>query len=127
SGIAEEYATDAPAPLPAQALDHATGWLTAAAIMTAIRRTVTDGGSWHARLSLAGTGRWLDSLGRKDPEPSEVDYTDVLETVDSDFGQMTRVRMAGELPGAQPHWDHPSHKPGADTPVWSPVVPQPVP
>ncbi|WP_409181898.1 CoA transferase [Amycolatopsis sp. VS8301801F10] len=126
SGIAEEYATDAPAPLPAQALDHATGWLTAAAIMTALRHTVTDGGTWHARLSLAGTGHWLDSLGRKDPEPSEVDYTDLLETVDSDFGRMTRVRMAGELPGAPPHWDHPSHQPGADTAVWSPVVPQPV-
>jgi len=126
SGIAQEYADDAPAPLPAQALDHATGWLTAAAVMTAVRRSVQEGGSWHARLSLAGTGRWLDSLGRKDPEPSEVDFSDLLETVDSDFGRMTRVRMAGELPGAQPYWDHASHRPGADTAVWSPIVPHPV-
>ncbi|WP_033291608.1 CoA transferase [Amycolatopsis jejuensis] len=122
SGIAQEYATDAPAPLPAQALDHATGWLTAAAIMTALRHTVTDGGTWQARLSLAGTGRWLDSLGRKDPEPSEVDYVDLLEDVESAFGRMTRVRMAGELPGAPPRWDNATHEPGADTAVWSPVT-----
>ncbi|WP_337820201.1 hypothetical protein [Amycolatopsis sp. A1MSW2902] len=42
------------------------------------------------------------------------------------FGELTRVRMVGELLGAPPRWDHPSHRPGADTPVWSPVVAQPV-
>ncbi|MEV4597533.1 CoA transferase [Amycolatopsis sp. NPDC049253] len=128
SGIAEEGArvagTDRPTPLPAQALDHTTGWLAAAAIMTAVRRTVVEGGSWNVRLSLAGTGRWLDSLGRKDPAVSSVDsvdYGDLVEEVDSDFGRLTRVKMAGDLPGAPPHWDHASHLPGADSAVWHPV------
>lgn len=122
SGIAEESArvagAEGPVPLPAQALDHATGWLAAAAVMTAVRRTVTEGGTWAARLSLAGTGRWLDSLGRKESVPSEVDYSDLLEDVDSDYGRMTRVKMAGVLPGAPPYWDHASHLPGADTAMW---------
>ncbi len=111
---------DPPSPLPVQALDHATGWLTAAAVMTALHRQVTDGGTWRARLSLAGTGRWLDSLGRKDPAAADVDYGDLLEEADSGYGRLTRVRMAGGLPGAEPHWDFGTRLPGVDKPTWTP-------
>lgn len=109
-----------PSPLPVQALDHGTGWLAAAAIMTAVRRQVTDGGTWRVRLSLAGTGHWLDSLGRKDPGSAEVDYSDLLEETDSGYGRLTRVRMAGGLPGAEPHWDFGTRLPGVDKPTWTP-------
>ncbi|MFJ1764459.1 CoA transferase [Amycolatopsis sp. NPDC088138] len=109
-----------PSPLPVQALDHGTGWLAAAAIMTAVRRQVTDGGTWRVRLSLAGTGHWLDSLGRKDPASAEVDYSDLLEETDSGYGRLTRVRMAGGLPGAEPHWDFGARLPGVDKPTWTP-------
>lgn len=121
SGIAHEIAAgaDRPGALPVQALDHATGWLTAAAITTALRRQVEGGGTWHVRLSLAGTGRWLESLGRKDLPADPVDYSDLLEDVDSDYGRLTRVRIPGTLPGAPPHWDHASPLPGADKPSWS--------
>jgi crotonobetainyl-CoA:carnitine CoA-transferase CaiB-like acyl-CoA transferase len=111
---------DSPSPLPVQALDHGTGWLAAAAVMTALRRQVTDGGTWRVRLSLAGTGRWLDSLGRKDPAASEVDYGDLMEEADSGYGRLTRVRMAGGLPGAEPHWDFGTRQPGVDKPTWTP-------
>ncbi len=107
-------------PLPVQALDHATGWLAAAAVMTAVHRQLTDGGTWRARLSLAGTGRWLDSLGRKDPAAVEVDYSDLMEDADSGYGRLTRVRMAGGLPGAEPHWDFGTRLPGVDKPTWTP-------
>jgi crotonobetainyl-CoA:carnitine CoA-transferase CaiB-like acyl-CoA transferase len=109
-----------PSPLPVQALDHGTGWLAAAAVMTALRHQVTDGGTWRVRLSLAGTGRWLDSLGRKDSTATEVDYTDLLEEADSGYGRLTRVRMAGGLPGAPPHWDFGTRLPGVDKPTWTP-------
>jgi crotonobetainyl-CoA:carnitine CoA-transferase CaiB-like acyl-CoA transferase len=109
-----------PSPLPVQALDHGTGWLTAAAIMTALRRQVTDGGTWRARLSLAGTGRWLNSLGHKDPEAANVDYGDLMEEADSGYGRLTRVRMAGGLPGAEPQWEFGSRLPGVDKPTWTP-------
>ncbi|WIX97742.1 CoA transferase [Amycolatopsis mongoliensis] len=111
---------DPPSPLPLQALDHGTGWLAAAAVMTALRRQVTDGGTWRARLSLAGTGRWLDSLGRKDPAAAPGDFSDLLEETDSGYGRLTRVRMAGGLPGAQPHWDFGTRLPGVDKPTWTP-------
>ncbi|MEV7095573.1 CoA transferase [Amycolatopsis sp. NPDC051045] len=118
SGLA--WGPEEPSPLPVQALDHATGWLAAAAVMTAVRRQVTDGGTWRARLSLAGTGRWLDSLGRKDPSAAEVGYRDLLEEADSGYGRLTRVRMAGGLPGAEPHWDFGTRVPGVDKPTWTP-------
>ncbi|MEV4057612.1 CoA transferase [Amycolatopsis sp. NPDC049688] len=114
------FSPDEPTPLPVQALDHATGWLTAAAVMTALRRQVTDGGTWRARLSLAGTGRWLDSLGRKDPAGSPVDYSDLMEEADSGYGRLTRVRMAGGLPGSEPYWEFGTREPGVDKPTWTP-------
>ncbi|WP_410569718.1 CoA transferase [Amycolatopsis sp. cmx-4-61] len=118
SGLA--FSADGPSPLPVQALDHATGWLTAAAVMTALHRQVTDGGTWRARLSLAGTGRWLDSLGRKDPAAVDVEYGDLLEEADSGYGRLTRVRMAGGLPGAEPYWEFGTRVPGVDKPTWTP-------
>lgn len=118
SGLA--FGSETPSPLPVQALDHATGWLTAAAVLTALRRQVEDGGTWRARLSLAGTGRWLDSLGRKDPASADVDYADLMEEADSGYGRLTRVRMAGGLPGAEPFWEFGTREPGVDKPTWTP-------
>lgn len=122
SGIADEggktAGIDGPGPLPVQALDHATGWLTAAAIMTAVRRAATEGGSQHVRTSLAGTGEWLNSLGRKEPGVTEFDAAEFLEDVDSPLGRLTRVKVAGTLPGANPQWTEATHVPGSDRPVW---------
>lgn len=122
SGIADEggkaAGLDGPGPLPVQALDHATGWLTAAAIMTAVRQAVTEGGSRHVRTSLAGTGQWLDSLGRKEPEASDCDVSGLLEDVDSPLGRLTRVKVPGVLPGANPQWTHGTPVPGSDPAVW---------
>jgi crotonobetainyl-CoA:carnitine CoA-transferase CaiB-like acyl-CoA transferase len=44
-----------PSPLPVQALDHATGYLAAAAALEGMRRRRLDGTGWAARLSLART------------------------------------------------------------------------
>lgn len=98
-------------PLPAQVLDHATGWFAAAAALDAVRRHRADGGAWHARLSLARTALWLDGLDRvaADPEPDPAPY---LSTMDSPFGTLTYVRPpVGEYPG-------PPHRPGVDPPEW---------
>src|ERR1700681_4009954 len=55
---------DGPKELPAQMLDHATGYLMAFGAMMARARQSPEGGSWHVRVSLAQTGRWLWNLGR---------------------------------------------------------------
>src|SRR6188508_2916262 len=50
--------------MPAQILDHATGYLMAFGAMMAKMRQAREGGSWHVRVSLAQTGRWLWNIGR---------------------------------------------------------------
>src|SRR5215468_8603092 len=63
---AEGQATgaDGPKELPAQILDHATGYLMAFGALMAKARQSREGGSWHVRVSLAQTGKWLWNLGR---------------------------------------------------------------
>lgn len=67
SGIAHENGDGLrPAPLPAQALDHGTGYLAAFCAVAALIRRAAEGGSWHVEVSLARTAAWLDDLGRID-------------------------------------------------------------
>jgi hypothetical protein len=132
SGIADDGARAAgvptPTPLPAQALDHGTGWLAAAAAMTALRRQRTDGGSWWLRLALARTGAWLDDLGRLADDvspgrmPGDDDVLDLLAETESPFGRVRHVRVPGDLPGAQPRYDFGPHLPGSDPAIWDPAA-----
>ncbi|HET8610713.1 MAG TPA: CoA transferase [Burkholderiales bacterium] len=114
---------DGPKVLPAQALDHATGYLMAFAAMTALARRATSGGSWHARLSLAQTAHWLRGLGRIDgglncPDPSFDDVRDRLEESDSGFGRLTAVRHAALLSETPTRFERPSVPLGTHPPVW---------
>jgi hypothetical protein len=121
----------APVSLPAQVLDHGTGWLAAMAALAGLRRRHTVGGSWHARLSLARTARWLDGLGRSPTDPATGDPAvgrptvgepaypdDLVSRMDSDFGVLDYVRPPGALDGYTPGWDTPPRRPGADAPTW---------
>jgi hypothetical protein len=115
SGIAAHAGLDTPRALPAQALDHGTGWLAAYGVMTALHRRATEGGSWQVRLSLARTAEWLHDLGRlPDDEPvSTVDPTPWLTETDSDFGRLQHIRVpCGSVELAGPR------KPGRDSAVW---------
>ena len=60
----EAAGVEGPKELPAQMLDHATGYLMAFGAMMAKARQAREGGSWHVRVSLARTGQWLWNLGR---------------------------------------------------------------
>ncbi|EJD50911.1 putative l-carnitine-related dehydratase protein [Auricularia subglabra TFB-10046 SS5] len=53
-----------PRPLPFQALDHIGGYMLQLGICAALCKRVTEGGSWEVRVSLAGVGHWIRSLGR---------------------------------------------------------------
>jgi crotonobetainyl-CoA:carnitine CoA-transferase CaiB-like acyl-CoA transferase len=122
--IAEAEAFGAPKPkeLPAQELDHATGYLLAFAVMTALKRQAEEGGSWHVRASLAQTGTWLRQLGRIDgmtcPDPKFDDVRDSLDETASGFGRLTAVRHAAVMSDTPPHWARPSVPLGRDAPAW---------
>ncbi|SNX57459.1 CoA transferase family III [Streptomyces sp. TLI_55] len=60
TGIAAvEGSPEQPGALPAQALDHGTGYLLAAEVLRAVREQSYDGGGRCVRLALARTAQWL--------------------------------------------------------------------
>ncbi|KQX81775.1 CoA transferase [Streptomyces sp. Root1310] len=65
TGIATvEGAAGRPGALPAQALDHGTGYLLAAAVLRALTEQSYDGGSRFVRVALARTAAWLTEGAR---------------------------------------------------------------
>jgi crotonobetainyl-CoA:carnitine CoA-transferase CaiB-like acyl-CoA transferase len=119
---AEASGASEPKPLPAQALDHATGYLMAFAAISALARRTERGGSWHVRASLAQTGYWIRQLGRIDGlscrDPGFDDVTDCLEETASGFGRLTAVRHAAVMTQTPPHWARPTVPLGTDAPAW---------
>jgi len=119
---AEAFGERKPKPLPAQALDHATGYLLAFAAMTALARRAERGGSWQVQASLAQTGYWLRQLGRIDgvrcPDPGFDDVRDCLEDTASGFGRLTAVRHAAVMAATPPRWVRPTVPLGTHPPAW---------
>jgi crotonobetainyl-CoA:carnitine CoA-transferase CaiB-like acyl-CoA transferase len=120
---AEAAGQTAPKPLPAQALDHASGYLLAFGALTALHRRMTEGGSWHVQVSLARTGRWIRDLGRVPdgfaaPMPTADDTADLMEESESGFGRLRAVRHAASMAETPPRWDRPSMPLGAHPPAW---------
>jgi crotonobetainyl-CoA:carnitine CoA-transferase CaiB-like acyl-CoA transferase len=119
---AEAFGETAPRPLPAQALDHATGYLLAFGIMAALHRRATIGGGWHVEVSLARTGHWLRGLGRTRPGgavPGFAELGDLMETTPSGFGEMTALRHPAILSQTPACWMRPSVPPGSDAASWT--------
>jgi crotonobetainyl-CoA:carnitine CoA-transferase CaiB-like acyl-CoA transferase len=119
---AEAFGASEPRPLPAQVLDHATGYLMAFAAMSALARRAQRGGSWHIRVSLAQTGYWLRRLGRIDgltcPDPGFDDMRDRLEEKPSGFGRLSAVRHAAVMTQTPPRWERPTVPLGTHAPAW---------
>jgi len=120
---AEAAGQATPRPLPAQALDHASGYLLAFGIMTALHRRATVGGSWRVAVSLAATGRWLRGLGRvhdglSATELRHGDVADLLEETESGFGPLTAVRHAARMFDTPAAWERPSVPLGTHEAVW---------
>ena len=91
----------APVPLPAQAIDHAGGWLLAAGVLHALALWRDDGRGRGVRMVLARTGQWIDDLGRQE-EPADAGAAAEVEVVASPLGTVTRglPRRARRSPAA---------------------------
>ena len=119
----EAAGVDGPKELPAQILDHATGYLMAFGAMMAKARQSREGGSWHVRVSLAQTGNWIWNLGR---------VTDGLKTEDlkgeaiepfsqqmpSGFGSLHAITHAAQLSRTPAFWSRPAVPLGSHPPRW---------
>jgi crotonobetainyl-CoA:carnitine CoA-transferase CaiB-like acyl-CoA transferase len=120
---AEAFGQAAPRPLPAQALDHATGYLLATGVMAALHRSATIGGSWHVEVSLARTAHWLRGLGRcadglEAPAQTEADIADLFEVTASPFGTVRALRHAAMLSETPTYWTLPSVPLGTHAASW---------
>ncbi len=110
-----------PHPLPAQALDHATGYLIAAAACSLLARRVRSDEVCEARLSLARTAHILAAW--VDDEPPGADFTAAdaepwLEDAATGFGPARRVRCPGGIEGLTPTWTLAAGPLGCDPPEW---------
>lgn len=112
---------DRPAPLPVQAIDHATGYILAAA---AIRGLVTRqhagcGSRW--RTSLARVAEFLSVLPASEtsaqfPPLSDADFTPAIEK--TAWGPAHRLRPPLTMTGRTITWDRPAGRLGADDARW---------
>jgi len=122
--IAAGDPTGPPRPLPAQVLDHATGYLAALGAIQALRHRHATGGGSHVVVSLAATAAWLQGLPRVPdglavPDPGPSDVEDLLLRDETPYGLVTHVRPPGHIDGAPLGWAIPPSRPGADPPSWS--------
>ena len=114
---------EGPKELPAQMLDHATGYFMAFGAMMAKARQAREGGSWHVQVSLAQTGRWLWNLGRVTDGFATEDLkaeavTPLIEEVASGFGRLRAVRHSALLSKTPAFWARPAMPLGSHPPQW---------
>jgi crotonobetainyl-CoA:carnitine CoA-transferase CaiB-like acyl-CoA transferase len=114
---------EGPKELPAQMLDHATGYLMAFGAMMAKARQSREGGSWHVQVSLAQTGRWLWNLGRvaeglkTQDLPGEA-VSGFLKEVPSGYGPLRAVSHSAVLSKTPALWARPAVPLGSHPPRW---------
>lgn len=126
TGMAHEQGVEAgldrPQHLPAQVVDHGTGYLAAFGALTALARRAREGGSYLVRVSLAQTGRWVDALGRVDgrgaPEPTPEDLGDLLTEAETPFGRLRHVVPAAQLSETPAFWSRPAVPLGTHEAAW---------
>ena len=114
---------EGPKELPAQMLDHATGYMMAFGAMMAKARQAREGGSWHVRVSLAQTGRWLWNLGRvadgfKTEDLKGETVKPLVEEIPSGFGPLRSVTHAAILSKTPAFWARPAMPLGSHKPQW---------
>ncbi|MGC4986233.1 CoA transferase [Streptomyces sp. DT193] len=123
TGIAAaEGSPERPGALPAQALDHGTGYLLAAAVLRSLTEQTRQGGTRLVRLALAQTAAWLvDGLARRDEEPADTSYEPAawLAETDSDLGRLRHARSPVSFAGGPAYWARPPGKWGTDPAEWA--------
>jgi hypothetical protein len=111
-----------PVPLPVQALDHATGYMMAAAVLRLLARRLSDGTGGQARLSLARTAALLVASGPGAPDqPAVTEAVDDLapEAEATAWGPARRLLPPATVPGAPMRWDRAARRLGDDAPAWA--------
>jgi hypothetical protein len=104
--------------LPAQVLDHATGYLLAAGIASALRRRTEVGGTWRVSAHLARTAHWLLQTDALDAPSTPVDPDPWLVEAATESGRVRLPRPAFRIDGAQSVFAWVGHRWGTDEARW---------
>ncbi|MFC8584872.1 CoA transferase [Streptomyces sp. NPDC057217] len=114
TGIAVvEGSAEEPGALPAQALDHGTGYLLAAAVLRSLTERDREGGTRLVRVALARTGHWLThALPAYDPGRH-------LAESEGPLGRLRHALSPVAYEGGPAGWSRPPGLPGADAPAWT--------
>jgi len=131
SGIADAgmrvSASERPVPLPGQAIDHATGYLMAAAVIRGLTRRLVSGAGCSARASLARTAGLLIAhpAAPGDPLPGTAGTLAAEAPGDLDhhvehtaWGPAQRLRMPMAIAGVPMRWELPAGALGSCQPEW---------
>lgn len=126
NGMAMSTAGQTPQVLPVSLQDYVAGYFLACGLMAALRLRATEGGSWMARVSLAGVGEWIRSLGTLSPTELEAACTEFgdeqIEAIsmrtDSSFGVLTHLAPVAQMAATPAKWVHPSAPLNAHTAHW---------
>ena len=122
SGIAEAGRSWAgaqrPTPLPVQALDHATGYIMAAAALAGLTARLLTGAGSRWRASLARTAFLLSSSPSSDTAGG-ISVPDPLpELMPTAWGDVRRLAPPVSMEGAPLGWTLPTPALGSDQPAW---------
>jgi crotonobetainyl-CoA:carnitine CoA-transferase CaiB-like acyl-CoA transferase len=124
TGIAAvEGSPGRPGALPAQALDHGTGYLLAAGVLRALTEQSYDGGSRFVRVSLARTAAWLTgdagaSAAEEGADAHEGPDSWLAET-GSRIGRLRYALPPVSFEGGPGDWTRPPGPWGTDAAGWA--------
>ncbi|MGW7528057.1 CoA transferase [Streptomyces sp. NPDC054783] len=121
TGIAAtEGSAEEPGALPAQALDHGTGYLLAAAVLRALTEQSYDGGGRLVRLALARTARWLtDGIRPTAATGAPYEGPDAwLAETDGPLGRLRHALPPVSFAGGPADWARPPVPWGSDSARW---------
>ncbi|MER5184239.1 CoA transferase [Streptomyces sp. NPDC002896] len=129
TGIAAlEGSAERPGALPAQALDHGTGYLLAAAVLRSVTEQLDGGGATSVRLALTQTAQWLvhrlagEAGQRTAAEAAAYDPENPapwLAVTESPLGRLRHALPPVSFSGGPNNWAQAPGRWGEDAPKWS--------
>jgi crotonobetainyl-CoA:carnitine CoA-transferase CaiB-like acyl-CoA transferase len=117
---------EAPRIMPVSAIDYVSGYLMALGAIVALARRAREGGSWHVRVSLARTGKWLVDRGLLDssaitgvpPELPEEEIARITMETRSPLGTIRHLAPVARMSETPPYWARPPGPLGHDAAAW---------
>lgn len=110
-----------PRPMTVQALDHATGYLMAAAVLAGLNRLKETGQAVSAKLSLAATAELLkstqaDTFGKTSATKVQNDFAPDIEQ--TSWGDIQRLKPPVTISGLDMYWSSPAVRLHSSAPMF---------